>query len=175
MPWGKVVKFCDFGPNGTFLYAGGSKTGIVIVPFDLLKDPVSTSDYSTDGLEAIRIYNGYLYVVSKPLNSFDPVKIYRHQINSDGSIGSQEEVFDMNSLNDSSEVTGLAFSESGKMFIAENSADIFYKGIIHPNCVNIYWGLNDYLCMINGNTTTGETWNAYRLIRDLKAHHIINN
>lgn len=176
MPSGKVVKFCDFGSNG-FFYAGGSKTGIVLVPFDLSQDPVSTDVYSTDDIEAIRFYNGYLYVVSKPLNSLEPAIIYKNQINPDGSIGSQEEVFDMNSIQDSSVVTGLTFSADGKMFIATNSSnntliivdpatnttDIFYKGIIHPYCASMQWGSANYLYMINGNTTEGETWTVYRI------------
>jgi WD40 repeat protein len=176
LPSGKVVKFCDFGSNG-FFYAGGSKTGIVIVPFDLSKDPVSTTDYLTDDIEAIRVYNGYIYVASKPLNSFNPAVIYKHQVNADGSIGSQEKVFDMNSIQDSSVVSGLTFSTDGMMFIAtssadntmiavdpaDNSTDVYYKGILRPYCASIYWGNGDYLYMINGNSTSGEVWNVYRI------------
>ena len=175
LPSGKVVRFCDFGSNG-FFYAGGAKTGIVILPFDLSADATVTTDYTSDEIEAIRFYNDYLYVVSKPNNSVEPVKIYKHAVNQDGSIGTQEEVFDMNSIGDSSVVIGLTFGSDGKMFIATNSAgnamrvvdpsgsvDTFYKGILRPYCVNIYWGSGDYLYMINGDTIAGEEWTVYRI------------
>lgn len=175
LPSGFVAKYLDFGSNN-FVYCGGARTDLIYFPFDLSAQPVKTGFYKDDDIQAIRFYNGYLYVATINSNN-EPAKIWKDKVNSDGSLGSKEMVFDLNSIPDSAQVTGITFGSDGNMYISTfsdqypviilnpstNSTDVLYKGIIPPYCAGIYWGPGNYLYSINGNTTTSETWKVYRI------------
>jgi hypothetical protein len=176
LPSGLVVKYCDFG-NNNFFYCGGTGTDLVILPFDLSTSAVLSGFYANDDIQAIRFYDGYIYVASILTNSITPAKIWKNKVNANGSIGSKEMVFDMNTISDSAAVSGIAFGTNGTMFISSysattpvivvnpttNSADAFYKNIIPNYCAGMSWGTGNFIYTINGNTTTSQTWLVYKV------------
>jgi hypothetical protein len=176
LPSGIVVKYCDFG-NNNYFYCGGTRTDLVILPFDLSATAVQSGIYADDDIQAIRFYNGYIYVASVPSSPVEPAKIWRDKVNADGSVGSRELVYDLNNLPDSAAVSGIAFGSDGTMYVSTysptlpmivvnpvtNSADAFYKDIIPAYCAGMCWGTGDFIYTINGNAAASKTWNVYRV------------
>jgi len=176
LPSGLVVKYCDFS-NNNYFYCGGTRTDLVILPFDLSTSAVQSGFYANDDIQAIRFYNGYVYVASIPSSSVELTKIWRNKVNADGSIGSKELVFDLNTISDSSAVSGIAFSTDGILYISTysatipvivfdpitNTTDSFYKNIIPAYCAGIGWGSGNFAYIITGNTTAAQTWLVYRV------------
>ncbi len=182
MPSGKIVKFCDFGPGGYF-FAGGPKTDLCIVP----PNPPATlttaqiqlaGSYATEEILALKVFNGYVYVASRPANTTTPAIIWSNQIIGDSSVAPRQKVLDMSTTAfDSVLVTGLAFSSDGAMYIGTASVDpvlsvdpvsgkvsSFYKGIIPPYCAAMAWSkTSTYLYIISGNKSPAQTWTVYRL------------
>jgi hypothetical protein len=177
LPSGKVVKFGDFADNGYF-YTGGTRTDLMIVPFDLATTPTTAGFYANDEILAIRYYNGYIYVVSRPSGSQNPAQIWRHQTDATGKVGAQELVLDMSTTGEfsSRSITAIAFASNGTMYIATDSTnpilivdpvtgelDFFYKNILLPYCKHLAWGNGTYLYMISGDTNLGQEWTVYRV------------
>lgn len=185
LPAGKVTRFGDIDAGG-FLFAGGFRTDLVIIPTYLsgqltASQVKSVGSYSSDSIFAVKVHNGYVYVASKSVASSSTAKIWRHQLTSDSTLGSQELVLDMNTTAFASErISGIAFSSSGDMYISTNSADPllvdpgassdgtkvidFYKGILPSNCSGIAWGKSShYLYMITGDGTSANQWTVYRV------------
>jgi len=177
LPSGKVVKFGDFGNNGYF-YTGGTRTDLLVVPFDLSTDPTSTGFYATDEILAIRVFNEHVYVVSRPAGSQDPPKIWRHPIDASGNVGSQELVLDWSTTGEfaTRTLTSLTISADGIMYIGTDSpgpllivdpntqtVDYFYKNIVQDYCKHFCWGNETYLYMISGDTNFEQEWTIYRI------------
>jgi hypothetical protein len=133
--------------------------------------------YASDDILAIRVYNGYVYVASRTYGTQNPVKIWRNQIIAD-NLGAQELVLDFGATGEFSSrvVNDIAFSSDGVMFVATDGddpilsfdisnqkMDIYYKGIVSPYCKRLAWGKANYLYLINGDATAGQTWTVYRL------------
>lgn len=172
LPAGKTVKYGDFANNGYF-YAAGTRTDLVYLPFDLSSTAVSSGIYTGEDIQAVRVFDGYIYIISKVATT-DPVKIYKHILNSNGSLGAQELVLDMNTFPEYSlvTITGITFDLNGNIFLgtdsedailkfthANSSVESFYKGIINPNCKKLSWGNQHYLYMINADDVTNPIWN----------------
>lgn len=179
MPSGKVVRYGDFGPGGYF-YTGGVRTDLCILP----PNPSASStdvklagSYADDEILAVRVYNGYVYVASRPYGTQDPAIIWRNQILSD-NVGPRQMVIDMGATAfGDAPLTGMAFSSTGAMVIATNSQDpllaadpatgavtAFYKGILPPYCGGIAWSRHStFLYLISGDTEAGQTWTVYRV------------
>lgn len=177
LPSGKVVKFGDFDDSGYF-YAGGRRTDIVIVPFDLSTTPTNSGYYGIEEIFGIRFYDGYLYVISAPTDGSASAKIWKHQISAGGSMGEQELVLDLNDLGEYSARTIKAFAvtKDGTIFLATDTVDpilivnpeskavdMFYKNIIPSNCKHMYWGSQSFLYIITGDKDLGEEWTVYRI------------
>jgi len=182
LPSGKVVKFGDFGPGG-YLYTGGPKTDLCVVPPN---PPVSLASsqiklagsFIGDEILAIRVYNNSVYVASRPYGSVTPAKIWGTPIVAD-SVGPRQLVLDLGATAYGADlVTDFAFSSAGVMFIATSSVndpvlivdpvtfavDNFYMGIVPPYCVAFSWSQSsNYLYLISGNTAAAQTWTVYRL------------
>jgi len=175
LTYGLVVKYCDFS-NSNYFYCGGTGTDLIYFPFDLSSPPVLSGIYSNDDIQAIRFYNGYIYVASVDLTTNGATKIWRDKVNPDGSLSSRELVFDLSTTGNSAAVSGIAFGADGEMYVTtysaadpmivvqpgSNSWDIFYKGILPQYCQAICWGTGN-LYMINGNTAANAAWLAYRV------------
>jgi len=174
LPSGKVVKFCDF--SGNYFYTGGTKTDLVIVPFNLATTPVSIGIYAAQEILAIKCYNNEVYVAAR--TGVEPTKIWKHAIAANGSVGSQQLVLDLGSFPDltTRAIKALAFSAQGTMLIATDAVDpvlsynpatreidYFYKGILNPYCKHFSWGNQNHLYMICGDTATGEDWLVYQV------------
>jgi hypothetical protein len=176
MPSGKNVRYGDFDDNGNF-YTGGNKTDLFVVESSLNIKPAS-GFYNGDEILAVRVFNNYVYVVSKKSGSTDTLKIYRHQIDVSGNLGAKELVLDLRTTGDlaSRTITGLTFSSDGIMYLATDASnpiitfnpadgkvDFLYKDILHPYCKSFCWGSGNFIYMINGDETAGEEWTVYRV------------
>lgn len=175
LPSGKVVKFGDFGANGYF-YTGGNKTDLVVVSPSL--ETATAGFYANDEILAVRVYNGYVYVASRPTATTNPAKIWKHALAADGSVGSRELVLDMSTAGGFSSrvIKSFAISSEGRMFLATDSenpilsvdlttsqVDIFYKGIVPAYCKQMSWGSGNYIYLISGDTDAGQEWTVYRV------------
>ena len=178
MPTNRFAFYGDFGPTGYFYTGGTYKTtfsDLCIVP----PNPPSTLNatqvkyakaYTSDSIFAIRVYNGYVYVASKPIAA-TATKIFKHQINAD-SVMQQIPVLDLGDYGITSAVKGLAFSSNGTMYIMIDDVnsllvfdgitlDYFYKGIVPGNAKQCYWGTSTFLYTINA-INSGK-WNIERI------------
>jgi len=175
LPSGRVVKFGDFDANGYF-YTGGTRSDLVIIAPDLSLSYAGL--YSSDEILTVRVFNNYVYVVSRKAGTQEAAKIWRHPIISPGSLGAKELFLDLSSFSEfaSRTIKSITFSLEGKMFIATdsinpiliydsslNQIDYFYKGILPPYCKYFYWGNENYLYMIIGDATAGQEWTVYRV------------
>jgi hypothetical protein len=170
---GNQLKYGDFDENG-YLYTGGRGTDLVII------SPDSTSRtsgmYQTGGtgadIQAIIIHNNNIYL-SAVLASVNT--IWKHSLDGNGNVGAKELVYDVSA--DSRFlghiVTGIIFSEDGKMYLATDSSnpllisengnvDFYYKNILPPYCKK-FTGFNNYLYLMIGNTTPAQNWMVYRV------------
>ena len=170
MPSGKIMRYGDFDANG-YLYGGGVGTDLCIVPPSL--SPITYAQaYQTDSILAVRVFNNYVYIAARQRGTLSPVKIFRHQITSPGSLGQKELVVDFATTGFSDRtVRDISFSQSGKMFITTGNTDpillydqstgtidYFYKNIIPPYGVHSAWGNTNYLYMISA-----ENWTLVRV------------
>lgn len=178
----KSVKFGDFGPGG-YLFTGGTKTDLYIVPSylsgSLTSSQAKTSgSYAADTIFAVKVFNGYVYVASKSGTTREPTRIWRNKLLTDSTLGSREQVVDMNTTSFSSEpISGIAFSSAGTMYISTASTDPllvvdptsgkvdnFYKGIVPPYCAGLCWSkTSNYLYIISGNTAAAQPWTVMRI------------
>jgi hypothetical protein len=189
MPPGKVVRFGDFDENGYF-YAGGGTgatgTDLCIIPPDppaslTLNDITLEGSYTTEEIQSIRVFNGNVYVVSRPLGTQTPSKFWRHTITGPGQLGARELFFDMATSNTfaSRSIRSISFSQNGTVFITTdapdpilvlypgtNTLDYFYKNIVPPNGKHSYWGRSTYLYTVTNDPTNadiGLRWNIARI------------
>jgi len=176
MPSGKNVRYGDFDDNGNF-YTGGNKTDLLVVESNLTIKPAA-GFYSGFDILAVRAFNNFIYVAAKKSDYADTAKIYRHQIDATGNLGTQELVFDMRITEDfsSREIKGLTFSTAGIMFLAtsavnpiitfnlvDGTIDFLYKEILRPYCKSFCWGAGNFIYMVNGDATAGEEWTVYQV------------
>jgi hypothetical protein len=184
MPSGKNVRYGDFDDHGNF-YAGGNKTDLVVVGTNLSAKPAS-GYYAGFDILAVRAYTNYVYVVAKNTAYVDTAKIFRHQIDTSGSLGAQELVLDMRTSGDLSlrTIKGISFSTAGIMHLATDAVnpivtynpangniDYLYKEILRPYCKSFYWGTGNFIYMINGDATAGEAWTVYRVNAGINGIH----
>jgi hypothetical protein len=183
LPSGRNVKFGDFDAKGNF-YTGGTRSDLVILPPNPPAAPTAAdiktaNAYISDEILAIRVHDGYVYVVSRDASLKDPAKIWRHQIFLDrDSLGAKELVYDMSNTGDLSSklIKAISFSSNGKIFIATDdtdpllvydpgtqTVDIFYKNIVPSNCKDMCWGTGNYIYIISGNTTPAVNWIVYKI------------
>lgn len=176
LPSGKVVRYGDFDANGNF-YTGGSKTDLLVVEPGLTVKPLSGT-YANDDILTVRVSGNYVYVVSRPTATENPLKIWRHAVDASGNLGIQELVLDMSTTGGfaSRLIKSLRFSTSGLMYLATDSEDpillfdpntstldYLYKNILTPYCKHFYWGTGNYIYMITGDSALGEEWTVYRV------------
>ena len=167
------VKYIDFDENLN-IYAGGKRSGIVIVHPD--ESSVALGGYEQHDIVGVRIYNGDLYVAAFYLgenglgdDGLDlPFGIYRHKINSDGTLGERETFVDWSQTGSFAETTfsDFEFDEDGILLVAtdggvgndldpmmmvypDGSIDTFYKGgILTGPILGMAWGENETLYFV---------------------------
>jgi hypothetical protein len=160
--------FCDFDANGNF-YAGGVNRVLYAVSPDTSKKTIS--DYGTENILSLRVYNGYVYVLTARS------VIWRNQIlNANGNLGSKEKVLDLSGTGFPSSPQRFTFSASGLLYIASSDtlqrtlvtydlnkgqSEPVYKGII-PNSppVRLVWGTGNLLYLLTGS---GLNWDILRI------------
>jgi len=174
LPSGKVVKFCEFDQNGYF-YAGGTKTDLVVMPFNQSATAKNSGFYASQEILALRCYSGYIYVASR--TSSEPLKIWKHAIGAGGALGAQELALDMSSTAFAGRmIKSIAFNAKGEMFLATDSpdpvlivdpvaktVDYYYKAILPGYCKYFSWGSKTFNYLICGDTDAQENWLVYRV------------
>jgi len=173
----RAVKCGDIAANG-YMYVGGNKTDLLGVNFNTPATikPAGIYTAATDDIVSIRVHNGYVYVASR--TTIGPVKIARHIINADGTVGVEELILDLNDFPDyaTALVTSINFDINGTMYLslddqnslliidqATNKPDVFYKGLIRPYCKKAVYGKQNFMYLITGDGAKGEEWTIYRV------------
>ena len=187
LPRGYVVSYGDFDSEG-YMYVGGDRTDIVAIAPDLSVQ-LDPGFYPDDEILAIHVSGSDLYVASRPTQSTDPAKIYKHALTGSGSVGGKTLVCDLSTASEdiaSRELKGIEVAEDGKIYLATyaldpilvvdpatGQIDYFYKSILPPYCWNIAWGNGSLMYMIIGNSTDGsqETWTTYQVDMGSSAVH----
>jgi len=132
------------------IWAVGNNNVIVRIKPDL-----TTETYNfTANLRTARVFGGYLYVAGSKDNL---EKVWRFVINSDGSLGTEEEVINLSSRYPTIVINTMAFSADGVMYLGTNNKNNpilevkteFYPGIIPASEVlSFYWPAGEYLYFI---------------------------
>jgi hypothetical protein len=190
LPPGRAPRVGDFDENG-YLYAGGgagaSGTDLIIIPPDPPQQQLSINDitlegsYASDEIQSIRVFNGYVYVASRPLGIGTSTRIWRHAITGPGQLGSRESVLDMSAFQDFSlmQVRTISLAETGTIFLTvdeadamliyeseTNTLDYFYRHIIPPFGKHAFWGTGNFLYMITNDPANPDIalrWNIARI------------
>jgi hypothetical protein len=170
-PWVYLVNrlgFCDFDANGNF-YVGGLNRSLYIVSPDTSKKTIS--DYSSENILSLRIYNGYIYVLTARS------VIWRNQIlDAAGNLGVKEKVLDLSGTGFPSSPQRFTFSASGLLYIASSDTlqrtvvtydlssaklESVYKGIIPDSPpIRFVWGTENLLYLLS---TAGPNWTIVRI------------
>jgi hypothetical protein len=171
----KTVKFGEFDANGYFFVGGGSRVDIWAIAPD--STATATNTYASTEVIAMKIYDNYLYVVTKSGTGANTLTdIYRNAIGANGTLGSAEHILNwITSPYGSRTIRGITFSAAGIMYIATDSADpilsfdpatnefdYFYKDLLPAYVRDFQWGPGNYLYMTTGKTDVQE-WTVYRV------------
>ncbi|RPI03846.1 MAG: hypothetical protein EHM64_11680 [Ignavibacteriae bacterium] len=185
--WLNSTKFLtcfDFGSNG-FMYAGGVRNGGLLVLRPNKSVRLQTAYYAADSIQAVRVFNGYVYVIagaSAPDANTPARAIWRHSLADTSTIGAKELVYDLTQApNGFSPVRGMSISSDGsKLYVGFNGADpllvvdvanktseVMYKGILPGYCKHFCLGSQLYAIMGNVATTAPVTpaveWTVYKV------------
>jgi len=172
LPAGKKGVFGDFDTLG-YYYVGGTKTGLMVVTPSATSS--TTTFYTADTIHAVQVFENYVYVCASAAGTTAPT-IIRHRIDN-GSVGAPDTVLAMSATDFAArKITGIIFASDGTLFIATDDEnpllvynsettelDYYYKGILPSYCKKIYWGSQNYLYMITGDTEAGADWTVYRV------------
>jgi hypothetical protein len=179
---GRLAKSLDFSNNG-FVYFGGS-TDLFILSLSTaanssgITTPVVSGLYpaaNNNIILALHVYNGYVYIAAR---TDQTQAIYKHLINTDGTLGPQITVCDWGATKFSSyalkdfalaaDLTTLYIQTNDateNLFVVTSQGSAsFYKGILPAYGVFSSWSRSStYFYMICGNTTPASEWNVYRV------------
>ncbi|MCX7798074.1 MAG: IPT/TIG domain-containing protein [Melioribacter sp.] len=161
----------DFDQNNNIYTA--KKDGLFIVKPD--KSIINTNLYQGTIVSDIRVFNGYLYVVSAD-------NVWRHKIlDNKGNLGNQELVLNVKEQGvdfSRAAISSLTFDKDGMMliviknhpnyslFVLENDGKLapYYKANILPKFIDqIVWGNQYYLYLNRGITLTRDSVRVYRM------------
>jgi hypothetical protein len=186
---GRLAKYCDFGDNGFMYLGGGSDLYYLNLSTAPTGNPASytvTSSglYPTAGgntILAMRVYKGYVYVSAiKGTNR----GIWKHVINTNGTLGAGTLVLDWNTTKFGSspirDIKNFALSSDTSTILVQvrdtiekvenliivkpQGIESVYRGIVRPYGVFFDWSKStNYIYMIGGNTSPSEEWNVYRV------------
>ncbi len=156
----KTGREFDYAENGD-IYVGGIGLGIVRIPATGANKTYSL--YADFKIMALRIYNGYVYVIANPQKAgVGAYGVYRNAIQGDGALGTTELVLDWEALRTESDnnLNDLTFSESGIMYLATSDKHAplmrYVDGVLEPYYYDIVsspvdemeWGPDGYLYVI---------------------------
>ncbi len=155
----------DLDQDGN-IYCGGGGNAIYRVASD--KSVKTVKKYPEIYINAVRIFNGYVYVAGKYTGK-DTTHImngiWRNQIlNGVDTLGATELVLDFDKYFFGNQIMSIAFSQDGKMLIGTDqeegilvlhksgSLSPLYKGILGPSIYTITWGNGKYIYVTRKNT-----------------------
>ncbi len=156
----KTGREFDYAENGD-IYVGGIGLGIVRIPTTGANKTYSI--YTDFKIMALRIYDGYVYVIANPQKpEAGAYGVYRNAIQADGSLGNTEMILDWEALRSDSEddLNDLTFSESGIMYLGTDNAHAplmrFIDGVLEPYYYDIVaspvnemeWSPDGYLYVV---------------------------
>jgi len=173
------IRTIDFDSNG-HLFGGGKNSDLMV--FRSATDYQKLGFYAQYEILSLRVYQEYLYVAANYTGT-QPVSvakgIWRHAIQSDGTVGAQEPVLDWSATPyASATISTITFSENGVMYIASDHPEypilmynmntgefkpLFYKIIPSP-VDQIMWGNSTFLyALVNRNTRFDRGGNFLRI------------
>jgi hypothetical protein len=128
------VESIDFDQNGN-LFCGGKKSGLMVMRSD--KSTQQFGFYDDYDILTVRVYNGFVYVAALYSGTGTAgvnEGIWRHLLNTDGTVGSQELVLDYGiSPYANAALNDMTISADGKL----------YLGITHPETPIVKYNPND--------------------------------
>lgn len=167
------ISYGDFDADDNF-YFGGPGLGIQVLPSGA--DPetgvIETGLYLDDQIVGLKSANNSLYVMTMATDSSR--KLWKHPIESDGSVGAQEVVMDSTTLPagySPADVNTFAVSEDGTVYFGtrtkepifmihpDGTPEVLYKGILPADAKELEFGAGGYLYMLHGE---GE-WNVLKI------------
>lgn len=157
----------DYAQNDN-IYAGGIDDGIILA--DNQGEITTFSLYQGYRIEALRIFEGYIYVIAKPMpGESGQYGIYKNEIMDDGSVAESELVLDWQATDyNEYEINDLTFSSGGQIYIgtdhpraallqynlSENTIAPIYYGIIDSPVDELEWGNDEYLYALINKAST---------------------
>jgi hypothetical protein len=164
----------DFDVNNGYIYAGGTKTGLVVIRPN--KSIRQETLYESDTIFAIRVVGSNLYVVAGSSTR----AIWCHSLADTSAVSAKPQLpfFDLSTTDYAYRTPrSMSFSADGtKMYlgfyspnpilvvdVATKNSEILYKGIIPDYCKHFCFG--NKLYMISGNTsiTPVVRWDLYQI------------
>lgn len=163
--WTNKMFFFDLDENGNG-YAGGRNTYMGLHSADGTSS--NGPEYIDFEILAVRVFNGYVYVLAMAEEGDEPTGIYKHEITSSaGSVGERELVADLSYLGEEPALTDIAIGDDGSIYVATEGPDPilvvntdgsiypFYKDILVPTAVEIEWGTGNYMYQRLGGDNYG--------------------
>ncbi len=152
------ISHLDFDENAN-MFAGGRDGTIELLRTSDGSDSTMAS-YPDYIVTSLRVFNGYVYI-SAEYDGDDSLAImegiWKNQIlDSDGSLGSNELVFDWAAFvgENGPAITAITFDEDGEMYIGQskdeaiyllNESRYFYPEILDAPVTTLTWGNSNYL------------------------------
>jgi hypothetical protein len=160
----QAVSYFDFDPDGN-IFAGGDNGLFVLTPSNTIR---AVGQYPNIPIKSVRVFNGYVYVA---IAGSAPAVLRNQILAADGSLGSNESVFDWASSGSFSafEISDITFAEDGDLYIAaegkpadpilivhpDGSSETLYPGVLTNFPVaDFVWG-NGQLLYVNHDNDSG--------------------
>jgi hypothetical protein len=154
------VNDLDFDEN-KIIWAGGSSNGFI---YSVTLDKVVKSFPFDEDVNAVRVFDGHLYVVSI---SGANQSVWKFKINSAEDLGAAEKYFDITAVTgDIPAITALTFAADGDMYIGTSKGDAvlvvhpngthetLYPGLLKPVAYTFGWGIDNFLYYTRQRTDT---------------------
>lgn len=156
----------DFDAEGR-LYCSNKDGHIYRVDIDAKSNQSVATYPDSMQLTSLRVFDGAVYVTAKSIaNNPDPAlpaeAIWKNEIQADGSLGPNQQVFDWESYRseENADIVKFTFDDQGNMLVAadagdaltivhtDGQAEAFYSSILFAPVVDMTWGNGKYLYLI---------------------------
>lgn len=165
MPNQNKPKSFDFDGDGNIWAAGtnGTDTNNAIVRVTPTKN-IATFPLGGGAIRSMKVLNGYLYLAGTMKDSTE--KVVRYKIVNKDTLGSQEVIFNLSSVANSTGklIYAMVFTAQGDMLLGTNLtnpilkvsngvASVFYPDVFAPSFQVLTWGKNTFLWGVKVTST----------------------